>query len=153
MAEFRYRQAALDDAAAIHDLLLRLAPEMPLLADTLEREEALYALCRQCARSGESWVALDAERIVGFILAQPSERGRHYAEHEVLELHHAGVAPEHRRQGVFAEMLGNLLARLVPITAAVSPQNRSGIVRQLEKRGFRAAGSAGGEQRFLWRPG
>ena len=57
MPEIAYRQTAIGDAAEIHELLLRLAPEIPLLVDTLEREEALYALVRNCARSGESWAA------------------------------------------------------------------------------------------------
>ena len=59
MAGIAYRQARIEDAAEIHALLLRLAPEIPLLVDTLEREEALYALIRNCARSGESCVAID----------------------------------------------------------------------------------------------
>ena len=57
MAALAYRPAGLDDAAEIHALLLRLAPEIPLRVDTLAREETLYALCRNCTRSGESWVA------------------------------------------------------------------------------------------------
>ncbi len=67
------RQATLDEAAAIHELLLGLAESLPLQVDSLEREEALYALIRNCARSGESWVAIDPEgRIVGFVLAEPN---------------------------------------------------------------------------------
>jgi len=94
--DIAYRQAGLDDAAEIHALLLHLAPEIPLLVDTLEREEALYVLVRNCARSGESWVAADPEgRIVGFVLVEPTQLRRHYGENELLDLHYAGVAPEH----------------------------------------------------------
>jgi hypothetical protein len=106
VAEVSYRKAELGDAADIHALLLMLAPEVPLLADTLEREEALYAVVRNFARSGESWVALDAAgAIVGFVLAAPIEARRHYGENEVLELRHAGV------------VAGNAAASLRPAAA------------------------------------
>ena len=149
-----YRQAALDDAAEILDLLLTLAPEMPLQVDTLEREEALYALIRNCARSGESWVALDeSDGIVGFVLAEPAQHGRHYAEGELIELRHAGVAAGHRGQRVFSELLGRVLARLQPVVTSVNPLNRAAIAVRLVKRGFRPTGASGGETRFRWDPG
>src|ERR1700686_2935506 len=97
MTVMAHRPAAVEDAADIHALLLALAPEIPLLVDTIEREEALYALIRGCGRSGESWVALDErDRIIGFLLVDPELLERHYAEHEILDLRYAGVAPGHR---------------------------------------------------------
>ena len=154
MPEIAYRQAALDDAAEIHELLLRLAPEIPLLVDTLAREEALYALIRSCTRSGESWVASDtAGRIVGFVLVEPNQQARHYAEHEVLDLRYAGVAAEHRRQGIFAELIDRVLARMVPVTTRVGGQNRSGIAARLERLGFRPTGTPAGERALRWDPG
>jgi GNAT superfamily N-acetyltransferase len=149
-----YRQAGVEDAADIHALLLALAPEIPLLVDTLEREEALYALIRACGRSGESWVALDErERIVGFVLVDPELLERHYAEHEILELRYAGVAPEHRGHGVFAALVAKVLARLVPVITTVPPQNRSNTAARLEKFGFRPTASPGGERVLRWEPG
>jgi GNAT superfamily N-acetyltransferase len=149
-----YRQARVEDAADIHALLLRLAPEIPLLVDTLEREEALYALIRACGRSGESWVALDErERIIGFILVDPELLERHYAEYEILDLRYAGIAPEHRGHGVFGTLVAKVLARMVPVTAIVPPQNRSDMAARLEKFGFRQTGSPGGERIFRWEPG
>jgi GNAT superfamily N-acetyltransferase len=149
-----YRQARLEDAADIHAVLLRLAPEIPVLIDTLEREEALYALVRTCARSGESWVALDeASRIVGFVLVEPNQLGRHFAEHEILDLRYAGVAPEHRRRGIFGHLVGKILARMVPVSAKVSAQNQCGAALRLECFGFRQTGSTGGEHRLRWEPG
>jgi len=154
MTGIAYRQAKVEDAADIHALLLRLAPEIPLLADTLEREEALYALIRACGRSGESWVALDErERIIGFVLVDPELLERHYAEHEILELRYAGVASEHRSRGIFATLIAKVLARMVPVTAIVPPQNRSNMAARLEKFGFRQTGSPGGERIFRWEPG
>ncbi len=154
MPRVAYRQARLDDATEIHALLLRLAPEIPLLVDTLEREEALYALIRNCARSGETWVALDeANRIVGFALVEPNRQGRHYAENEILELRHAGVAADRRDQGILGGLIERVLARMVPVTTTVSRQNRSGMARHLEQLGFRQTGSPGGEPRLRWEPG
>jgi N-acetylglutamate synthase-like GNAT family acetyltransferase len=154
VAEFTYRQAGLDDAADIHALLLALAPEIPVLITRLEDEERLYALVRNCARSGESWVACDAAgRIVGFVLVEPAQLRRHYAEGEALELRYAGVAPDCRKQSVFSELVQQVLARMLPVATSVNPQNRSGIAARLEQSGFRQTGAAGGELRLRWDPG
>ena len=154
MAEIAYRQAGLDDAAEIHALLLALAPEIPLLVDTLEREEALYTLTRNCARSGESWVALnDASRIVGFLLIELNQARRHYAENEVLDLRYGGIDGAHRHQGIFAALVQRVLDRMLPVSASVSPANRSDVVRLLERLGFRRVSSPGGEQQFRCEPG
>ena len=154
MSEIAYRPATLDDAAEVHALLLRLAPEIPLLVDTLEREEALYVVVRNCARSGESWVAVRADgRIVGFLLAEPNQRGRHYAEHEIIELRYAGLAGGHRNRGIFGQLVGKVLARMLPVTTTVPAHNGAGAAARLERLGFRKTGSAGGETRLRWRPG
>ena len=149
-----YRQARLDDAADILALLLRLATEIPLVVEPLEREEALYALVRACARSGESWVAVEpGGRIVGIVLVMPNERGRHYAENETLDLRYAGVAPECRRQGVFGALIGKVLARMLPVTTAIPAQNQSGVAAYLARLGFRPA-SGGADVRLLrWTAG
>jgi GNAT superfamily N-acetyltransferase len=100
-----------------------------------------------------SWVAVDdAGQIVGFALASAIERGRHYAEHEVIELHYAGVVPEHRGRGVFTELVGRVLARLAPVMTTVSPHNRSDAARRFAKLGFRETRAAGGELRLRWEP-
>ena len=138
----------------IHALLLRLAPEIPLLVDTLEREEALYALIRNCGRVGESWIALDEQaRIIGFVLIDPEVLERHYAEHEILDLRYAGVAPEHRDHGIFRTLISKVQARLVPITIIVPPHNRFDAAARLEKFGFHQTGSRAGERVFRWEPG
>src|SRR5438045_5673893 len=148
------RPAVLDEAADILAVLIEVAPEIPVQAEPLEREEALYALIRNCARSGESWVAIDETgRIVGFLLAEPDQARRHYGEHEILELRYAGVVETHRRRGIFAGLVERVLARLVPVVATVNPANQSGAASLLERLGFRNIGAPGGEQRFRWAPG
>ncbi len=124
MPGIAYRLARIEDAAEIHALLLRLAPEIPLLLDTLEREEALYALIRNCGRVGE-----------------------------IFDLRYAGVAPEHRGHGIFRTLIAKVQSRLVPVTVIVPPHNRLGVAAALEKFGFRQTGSPGGERVFRWEPG
>jgi GNAT superfamily N-acetyltransferase len=154
VAEIAYRPAVIDEAADILAVLIEVAPEIPVQVEPLEREEALYALIRNCARSGESWVAIDETgRIVGFLLAEPDQVRRHYAEHEILELRHGGVVRSHRRRGIFTSLVERVLARMVPVTATISPANRSGAADLLEKLGFHNLSSPGGEQRFRWDPG
>jgi N-acetylglutamate synthase-like GNAT family acetyltransferase len=154
VSDIAYRPARLDDAGEIHALLLRLAADMPLLVDTLEREEALYALVRNCARSGESWTACEAAgRIVGAALVEPNQRGRHYAENEMLDLRCAAVLPECRDSGVLPVLIGRVTARLTPVMARVGAQNRTGLAACLGELGFRLTGTAGGEQGWRWEPG
>jgi GNAT superfamily N-acetyltransferase len=154
VVEITYRPAALDEAAEILRVLIEIAPEIPVQTEPLEREEALYALIRNCARSGESWVATDETgRIVGFLLAEPDQVRRHYAEHEILELRYGGVVKSQRRRGIFTALVERVLARMVPVTATTSPANQSGAARLLEKLGFHSISSPGGEQRFRRDPG
>jgi GNAT superfamily N-acetyltransferase len=152
MAQVSYRPAELADAPDLHALLLALAPEIPLLAGTLQREEALYATIRHFARSGASWVALDGGALIGFALAAPVEARRHYAEGEVLELRWVGVAPEHRRRGLGTALAEPVCARGLPVIAAVNAANRSGIDRLLARLGFRQTGTAGGERQYRREP-
>ena len=154
MADIIYRPARLDEAADILAVLIEVAPEIPVQVEPLEREEALYALIRNCARSGESWIAIDeAGRIVGFLLAEPDQVRRHYAEHEILELRHGGVIKSHRHRGIFTGLIEKVLARMLPVTATINPANQSGAARLLEKLGFNDLSSPGGERRFRWEPG
>jgi GNAT superfamily N-acetyltransferase len=154
VAEIAYRPAELGEAADILALLLEVAPEIPVSVDTLEQEEALYALIRNCTRSGESWVAVDETgRIVGFLLVELNQARRHYAEHEVLELRYGGVAGTRRHQGIFTTLVQRVLDRMLPVSASVSPANRSHAARLLQHLGFRQQSSPGGEQRLRWDPG
>jgi GNAT superfamily N-acetyltransferase len=154
VAEIVYRHAELGEAAEILAVLLEVAPEIPVSIDTLEQEEALYALIRNCARSGESWVAVDeAGQIAGFLLVELNQARRHYAEHEVLDLRYGGVAGTHRHQGIFTTLVQRVLDRMLPVTASISPANRSNAARLLEQLGFHRSSSPGGEQHLRWEPG
>lgn len=154
MSEMDYRPAAIEDAAEIHELLLRIAADIPLLVDTLEREEALYALVRQCARGGESWVATNEKGgIVGAVLVELNQHGRHYAENEILELRHAAVLAEYRAAGILDGLIAKATARMLPVVAGVSAYDRTGLTASLERLGFRDLGESAGARRLSWQPG
>lgn len=145
MSEPRLRAAALDDAADIHTLLLRLAADIPLTVETLDQEEALYAQLRKTLAWGESWVAEEGDEIVGCVLVDNVQTGRHWGENETLDLRFAaGDAVE--------TLLGKVLERTALITAAVKDANRSDLAALLERLGFLAIAAPGGERRFRREP-
>jgi GNAT superfamily N-acetyltransferase len=148
-----YRPAALEEAPDILAAMKALAGEIPLRLEKLEHEEALYRVIRNCARSGESWVAVDeGGGIVGFLLAEPNQTDRFWGEQEALDLRYAGVLPEFRGQGVFGELLARVVSRLAPLTANVPTANRSGIGRLFEAAGFVKSSASGGD-RYRREPG
>lgn len=147
-----YRPALIEEAPDILAMIKTLADEIPLRLERLEDEEALYRVIRNCARSGESWVATDGQAIVGAILVEQNETDRFWGEQEALEIRHAGVLPSHRRQGILTELVSRVVARLVPVTVQVASANNSSIGRRLEAAGFTREASPGG-QRYRWEPG
>ena len=134
-----YRPARLDDAGEIHELLLRLAPEIPLLVDTLEREEALYALVRNCIRSGESWVACDGPGISS--ASSSSSRTSSAAITPSMRCSICAMPPSPPSTGraaLPAALIGRVTGRLQPVAARVGAQNRTGLATLLRDLGFRA---------------
>ena len=145
MSEPNLRPAVISDAADIHTLLLRLAPDIPLAVETLEQEEALYAAIRKILAFGQSWVATDGDSLDGLVLVDAAEVGRHWGENELLNLRYtAGVAVE--------ALLARVLERKVAITASVRDGNRSGLAALLERSGFRETEKHVGERRFRREP-
>src|SRR5215472_7640212 len=130
MSDTALRPAVVGDAADIHTLLLRHAAIIPLAVEALEQEEALYAAIRKIIAFGQSWVALDGEAIVGTVLVDSAEVGRHWGENELLTLRYAaGDAVD--------ALLDKVLARAVPITTTVRDANRTGLADLLQDRGLR----------------
>ena len=145
MSEVAYRPAVIGDAADIHALLLKIADDIPLAAETLEQEEALYAAVRKMLALGQSWVAAEGETIVGFVLVDSAEVGRHWGENELLNLRYAGGER-------LDELIGKVLERNVPVTASVRNANRTGLADRLSRFGFRHAETRVGEQHFRREP-
>ena len=145
MSEVAYRPAVVGDAADIHALLVKIAVDIPLVVETLEQEEALYAAVRKMLAFGQSWVAVEGESIVGFVLVDSAEVGRHWGENELLNLRYAGGER-------LDELIGKVLERDAPITASVRDANRTGLAERLRRFGFRQAETRLGEQHFRREP-
>ena len=145
MTELALRPAVIQDAAEIHELLLKRAAEIPLAVETLEQEEALYAATRKILAFAQSWVALRGEAVAGVVLIDAAEVGRHWGENELLNLRHAAG------EGIEA-LLGKVLERAVPITAAVRDANKTGLAVLLESLGFHETDTRVGERRFRREP-
>jgi hypothetical protein len=145
MSELSLRPAVIQDAAEIHELLLKRAAEIPLAVETLEQEEALYAAVRKILAFAQSWVALQGETVAGIVLVDAAEVGRHWGENELLNLRYAAG------EGVEA-LLGKVLERGVPITAAVRDANKTGLAALLESLDFRETETRVGERRFRREP-
>ena len=141
MSEPTLRPAAIGDAAEIHTLLLRLAADIPLAVDTLEQEEALYAQLRKMLGWGESWVAERDGEIVGCVLVDNVQTGRHWGENETLDLRYAAGES-------LDALIGKLLDRTAPIAAVVKDANRTGLAELLERNGFHEGETRVGERRF-----
>jgi hypothetical protein len=153
MSGLAYRPAAIADAADIHALLLKIADDIPLAVETLEQEEALYAAVRKLLGFGESCVAVEGERIVGFVLVENIETGRHWGENEVLDIRYVGADPACRDRTMLESLLRKVIDRQAPITASVKDANRSDLAGQLVGLGFRLAETRLGEQYFRREPG
>jgi hypothetical protein len=145
MSDLVLRPTAVNDAGEIHELLLRRAVEIPLAVETLEQEEALYAAIRKILAFGQSWVALDGDAVAGVVLVDAAEVGRHWGENELLNLRF--VVGE----GITA-LLGKVLGRNVPVTAAVRDANRNGLAALLATLGFEETDARVGERRFRREP-
>jgi hypothetical protein len=153
MAAIAYRPAQVGDAADIHTLLLTIADDVPLAIESLEQEEALYAVLRKLLGFGESWVAEEGGRIVGFVLVENVQTGRHWGENEALDLRYAGIDPAYRDGEAFNVLLSRVLDRMAPITASVKDANRTGMAARLAKLGFRQTETRTGETHFRRDPG
>ena len=145
MSKPTLRPAIIGDAAAIHELLLKRATEIPLMVETLDQEEALYAAVRKILAFAQSWVALDSKTVAGVVLVDAAEVGRHWGENELLNLRFAAG-------DAIPTLLAKVLGRNVPITAAVRDANMTGLAALLESLGFRESDTRVGERRFRREP-
>jgi hypothetical protein len=152
MTSLTLRPAGIGDAGDIHTLLLAVAGDIPLAVETLDQEEALYAAVRKILAFGQSWVALDSDTVVGFVLVDSSEVGRHWGENELLNLRYAGVSPAWRDSDMLNALLGKVLERAAPIVATVKDANRNDLAARLETLGFRLTDSRVGERHFRYEP-
>jgi hypothetical protein len=114
-----YRVASGNDETDILAILEEVAPEIPVLLDTPERQDAIRGIIVECCKSGESWVAVDADgTVVGFVLAKPDVLERFYHKNNAVSLRYIGVNGDSRRRGIFAALMGGLKVKSVPLTAS-----------------------------------
>lgn len=148
-----YRVANSGDASGILTVLQEVAPEIPVLLDTPERQGIIRHIIAECCESGESWVAVDAEgAVIGFVLAKPDllERFRH--SNQAISLRYIGVNRNSRRRGIFAALMEKLKINGVPLTASVLHTNQSAMADRLVKLGFTKLESDDKEVRLRWAP-
>jgi hypothetical protein len=112
------RIATLDDTPGIFAVLPEAAPEIPVRLDAKERREAVSNMVKECAVSGESWVAIaDTGCITGFLLVEPDKMERFHRDNQALHLRYAAVAKSQRKQGIFRALIHQVMNRKVPMTA------------------------------------
>jgi predicted N-acetyltransferase YhbS len=114
-----YRAATDDDEDGIWTVLQEVAPEVPVLLDTPERQEAIQGIIGDCCAGGDSLVAVDANgTVVGFVLAKPDRLERFFKRNQALSLRYVGVSKALRRQGIFGCLMEASKAKGVPLTAS-----------------------------------
>jgi ribosomal protein S18 acetylase RimI-like enzyme len=153
-AHIHCRVAAPGDAAGVFRVLAEVAPEIPLLIDTREHQEAVSKIVDKCIAEGESWLATGGRGVVaGFILAEPDEMERFQHDNQALHLRYAGVSKACRRQGIFRALIQQVMKRSVPLTATVKAANQCQMATLLQQVGFqRWSGDPQIEEHFRWQP-
>jgi hypothetical protein len=133
-----YRIAVQDDEPEIFALLTEVAPEIPIPLDQPGTEGRKITDSRmtteivQCR--GGSWVAVDASgNVVGFALAR---RDLH-ATDRATSLKYIGVSGSSRGLGISSNLVNNLKAKGVPLTATVLSGNQSNMADRFVKFGSR----------------
>jgi N-acetylglutamate synthase-like GNAT family acetyltransferase len=143
---FEYRVANRNDETDILAVLEQVAAEIPVLLDTPERQDAIRGIIIECRKSGESWVAVDADgTVVGFVLARADIH-----EPQAISLRYIGVSGNSRRHGIFAALMEKMKAKGVPLTASVLHNNQSAMADRLVKIGFTKVGSDAKETKLRW---
>jgi hypothetical protein len=142
-----YRVAVEDDEPDILAVFKEVAPDIPIPLEDPETEDRMITEIVQCR--GGSWVAVDASGIiVGFALARPDLR----ANDRATALKYIGVSKGSRGLGISSELVNNLKAKGVPLTASVLSGNQSNMADRFLKFGFTEVGSDDSEARFRWNP-
>jgi len=148
---YRYRLATEAVAPAILDVLLEVAPEIPVDTHDGRKEFLAAQIHRDCFYRGV-WIALDHNnQIVGFLMAEPQK--------QEIKLPYGGVRKRHREHHIFRKLMdkAKAMAKIgsVPLTAVVNHANKSDMASRLLKLGFMKVGAGHwpNEDTFRWQPG
>jgi N-acetylglutamate synthase-like GNAT family acetyltransferase len=142
-----YRVATQDDETDILAVFEEVAPEIPVLLDTVKKKEMICTVIAECCEmSTKSWVAVSNDKVVGFALAQ-----QRFTDGPIA-LPYIGVSTQARGRGIFATLMEKLKSNGVQLTASVLHTNSSAMVDRLTKKGFTKAGSDKQETKLQWNP-
>jgi N-acetylglutamate synthase-like GNAT family acetyltransferase len=148
---FEYRKANGNDETDILSVLEEVAPEVPISLGESELDN-MKVVIRTCCASGESWVAVDDNAIVGVVLAKPDFNERDFIRNRALSLPFIGVNKTFQKKGIFSNLLEKLKAKGVPLSATVLNTNKSSMAKHLEKIKFTKVESNDTEAKFKWTP-
>jgi ribosomal protein S18 acetylase RimI-like enzyme len=151
---FECRVASRDDETNVWDVLVEVAPNIPVPLDDPEAQGIVQNLIRRCIDAGNTWIAVDSNGVVvGFILAQPDVYERFQKENGAFHLPYVGVSKKWQKRGVFTSLLENLTSQGVSLTAKVLHSNKSNMTANLEKAGFAKDDKPDSKQSHLrWDP-
>src|SRR5258708_7728549 len=143
-----YRIASRNDETDMYGVIEEVAPEIPVLLDIEDRQDAMRGIIVECHKSRKSWVAVNANGgVVGCVLARPD-----FHEDGAISLRYIGVSKTSRRQGIFATFIEKLKTNGVALTASVLHNNSSAMGDRLLKVGFTKVESDDKETKFRWDP-
>lgn len=114
------------------DVLEEVAQEIPVRLDGPERQEKIKTIIIECHKSGKSWIVVENNRVIGFVLARPDA----YKGQAAIALMYGGVRADLRRRGIFFTLMEKLKSNDVPLIANVLRGNLSSMVDSLGKVGF-----------------
>src|SRR5712675_601068 len=114
-----YRVAVPGDEPAILNIFAEVAPEVP----TAVRPQT-KGIIKELVATGDSWVAIDADKIVGYALAA--------MDTNTLSLVYLGVSKTARNQRVSSSLISKLKERGAPIITDVRSNNISSMVERFE---------------------
>jgi predicted N-acetyltransferase YhbS len=151
MNQICYRPAVKSDAQAILDAIHEVAAEVPVRLDSPERIGAINLRIQMCCDLGDSIVAVDdRDRVVGFLLVEADQLERFHHNNGALHLSYGGVRKTCRGRGIFPAMVGEAMAKGVPLTATVKHANASSMTDRLLKLGFAKIGGTEDQDELRW---
>src|SRR5579863_7572908 len=96
---FSCRMATRDDETNVWDVLVEVAPNIPVALDDPGGRGIVKNLIRTCIDGGDTWIAVDSNgEVIGFVLAQPDRYERFQNENGALHLPYVGVSKKWQKR-------------------------------------------------------
>jgi hypothetical protein len=154
MSSGRTKPICRSDSAAIFTVLTEVAPEIPVRLDGTERLNLMRNLVEECCKGTSSWVVLDGEKIVGFLLGKDCSIRHPWLEFSGIELLYGGMLKASRGHGLFSNLIDQAKALRTPLYSVVKHANSSGMIARLTKANFvrQERSLRDDETAFVWKP-